>query len=146
MNRDEQRDGDQGDHHDGDHGEDDDTDEGKRHEAHIFMPGKFVFPCGRIEAEDRRMSAASALDPRVEARLMQDVQRYRPYSDKAGSPPLPERRSSPTPSTPSPPATRTRSSRRSRSSSSGSFATSSYSTTTTPARSRASNACQRRSS
>jgi 8-oxo-dGTP pyrophosphatase MutT (NUDIX family) len=43
---------------------------GRRHHGHTFMPGKFVFPGGRVELTDRRMDAASALDPRVEARLM----------------------------------------------------------------------------
>jgi 8-oxo-dGTP pyrophosphatase MutT (NUDIX family) len=43
---------------------------GKRHHGHKFMPGKFVFPGGRVEASDRRMNVAGALDPRDEARLM----------------------------------------------------------------------------
>ena len=42
---------------------------GRRHEGHVFMPGKFVFPGGRVEASDRAMHAASELDPRVQARL-----------------------------------------------------------------------------
>ena len=42
---------------------------GKRHAGHRFMPGKFVFPGGRVEPEDRRMAAAGALDPHVEAKL-----------------------------------------------------------------------------
>src|SRR5215467_6234317 len=41
---------------------------GRRHHGHKFMPGKFVFPGGRVE-------------PRVEARLLQQVQR--PSRDKA---------------------------------------------------------------
>lgn len=51
---------------------------GKRHEAHMFMPGKFVFPGGRIEAADRRMSAAGALDPNVEEKLNARVRRPSP--------------------------------------------------------------------
>ncbi len=43
---------------------------GKRHEAHKFMPGKFVFPGGRIEADDRRMPCSGHLLPRVEAALL----------------------------------------------------------------------------
>ncbi len=43
---------------------------GKRHESHKFMPGKFVFPGGRVEPADRRMKVACPLDPRVEAKLM----------------------------------------------------------------------------
>jgi 8-oxo-dGTP pyrophosphatase MutT (NUDIX family) len=42
---------------------------GRRHDAHKFMPGKFVFPGGRVEALDRRMPAASELDPYVEKQL-----------------------------------------------------------------------------
>ena len=48
---------------------------GRRHHSHKFLPGKFVFPGGRIEASDRRMASASALDPHVEAQLMQQMQR-----------------------------------------------------------------------
>jgi 8-oxo-dGTP pyrophosphatase MutT (NUDIX family) len=42
---------------------------GRRHASHKFMPGKFVFPGGRIEAQDAEMQAASELDPRCEAKL-----------------------------------------------------------------------------
>jgi 8-oxo-dGTP pyrophosphatase MutT (NUDIX family) len=59
---------------------------GRRHHGHKFMPGKFVFPGGRVELDDRRMSAATALDPRVEARLMREV-RY-PSPQKARGFPL----------------------------------------------------------
>jgi len=34
---------------------------GRRHASHKFMPGKFVFPGGRIEAADATMGAASEL-------------------------------------------------------------------------------------
>ena len=51
---------------------------GKRHLRHRFMPGKFVFPGGRLEAEDRRMSAAGALDPHVEEKLNARVRRPSP--------------------------------------------------------------------
>jgi 8-oxo-dGTP pyrophosphatase MutT (NUDIX family) len=43
---------------------------GKRHEGHVFMPGKFVFPGGRVEAADARVASASELDPQVSAKLM----------------------------------------------------------------------------
>lgn len=43
---------------------------GKRHGGHKFMPGKFVFPGGRIEAADRRMPALGSLDAAVEAALL----------------------------------------------------------------------------
>jgi 8-oxo-dGTP pyrophosphatase MutT (NUDIX family) len=48
---------------------------GRRHHGHKFMPGKFVFPGGRVEPLDRRMASATPLVPRVEAALMQLTQR-----------------------------------------------------------------------
>jgi 8-oxo-dGTP pyrophosphatase MutT (NUDIX family) len=48
---------------------------GRRHERHRFMPGKFVFPGGRIEPTDRQMAALAPLHDRYVARLMQHVQR-----------------------------------------------------------------------
>lgn len=54
---------------------------GKRHRGHAFMPGKFVFPGGRVEAHDRRVPVAGQLDPHIEARLMRYVSR--PSRDKA---------------------------------------------------------------
>jgi len=59
---------------------------GRRHHGHKFMPGKYVFPGGRVEREDRHMSAATALDARVEARLMKEV-RY-PSAEKSRGFPL----------------------------------------------------------
>jgi 8-oxo-dGTP pyrophosphatase MutT (NUDIX family) len=43
---------------------------GKRHAGHAFMPNKYVFPGGALDAADRRMSVAAPLDPLVEAKLM----------------------------------------------------------------------------
>jgi 8-oxo-dGTP pyrophosphatase MutT (NUDIX family) len=54
---------------------------GRRHHGHKFMPGKFVFPGGRVERADRRAAAATPLDSRVEARLMQEVRR--PSAEKS---------------------------------------------------------------
>lgn len=48
---------------------------GRRHPGHVFMPGKFVFPGGRIEAGDRSMTAAGALHPRADAALNARVSR-----------------------------------------------------------------------
>jgi len=59
---------------------------GRRHYGHKFMPGKYVFPGGRVELADRRMGAATALDKRVEARLMKEV-RY-PSAEKSRGFPL----------------------------------------------------------
>jgi 8-oxo-dGTP pyrophosphatase MutT (NUDIX family) len=48
---------------------------GRRHLRHRFMPGKFVFPGGRIEPADRLMAASAPLHQRYVARLMQRVKR-----------------------------------------------------------------------
>ncbi len=48
---------------------------GRRHPGHVFMAGKFVFPGGRIEAGDRRMTTIGALHPRAEAALNTRVAR-----------------------------------------------------------------------
>ena len=59
---------------------------GRRHHGHKFMPGKYVFPGGRVELADRRMNAATPLDKRVETRLMKEV-RY-PSAEKSRGFPL----------------------------------------------------------
>lgn len=48
---------------------------GRRHLRHRFMPGKFVFPGGRIEPTDRQMSTFTPLQERHVARLMRRVRR-----------------------------------------------------------------------
>lgn len=48
---------------------------GKRHHAHKFMPGKFVFPGGRLEPNDRLMPIATPLNPSTEQYLMRHVKR-----------------------------------------------------------------------
>jgi 8-oxo-dGTP pyrophosphatase MutT (NUDIX family) len=48
---------------------------GKRHQRHKFMPGKFVFPGGRVAPADRRMPVARPLDPHAQAHLMKRLQR-----------------------------------------------------------------------
>ncbi len=48
---------------------------GRRHHGHKFMPGKFVFPGGRVEAHDRYVPVGGELDPSVESRLMQRLRR-----------------------------------------------------------------------
>lgn len=48
---------------------------GRRHTRHKFMPGKFVFPGGRVEPADRAVAAANEFDPRVSARLMARMRR-----------------------------------------------------------------------
>src|SRR5215510_7937166 len=44
---------------------------GKRHDRHVFMPGKFVFPGGGVDASDERMPVARELDKQAEMRLLQ---------------------------------------------------------------------------
>lgn len=48
---------------------------GKRHHGHKFMPGKFVFPGGRVDPADRSMPVAHELDPHTQAHLMKRLQR-----------------------------------------------------------------------
>jgi 8-oxo-dGTP pyrophosphatase MutT (NUDIX family) len=48
---------------------------GRRHQRHRFLPGKFVFPGGRIEPADRLMAAAAALHDHHLDKLMQRVKR-----------------------------------------------------------------------
>jgi 8-oxo-dGTP pyrophosphatase MutT (NUDIX family) len=42
---------------------------GRRHQNHKFMPGKFVFPGGRIEPADAGMPSASELDPAAAVKI-----------------------------------------------------------------------------
>jgi len=46
---------------------------GRRHADHKFMPGKFVFPGGRIEPFDRKMPAASELHIDAQKKLLTRV-------------------------------------------------------------------------
>ena len=46
---------------------------GRRHANHKFMPGKFVFPGGRIETLDRLMPAISELHPDTQKKLKERV-------------------------------------------------------------------------
>jgi 8-oxo-dGTP pyrophosphatase MutT (NUDIX family) len=54
---------------------------GRRHQSHVFLPGKFVFPGGRVDPADRLMSVARPLDPRAEQRLLRKTNR--PNANKA---------------------------------------------------------------
>jgi 8-oxo-dGTP pyrophosphatase MutT (NUDIX family) len=42
---------------------------GKRHDKVVFMPGKFVFPGGRVDKTDHRVPVAAAMPPELEAAL-----------------------------------------------------------------------------
>ncbi|CAL8973222.1 hypothetical protein RHODGE_RHODGE_00503 [Rhodoplanes serenus] len=56
---------------------------GRRHAAHKFMPGKFVFPGGGIEPGDRAAPAATELDPGAATRLMRAVRHPSPTKARA---------------------------------------------------------------
>ncbi len=46
---------------------------GRRHMRHTFMPGKFVFPGGRVDPGDSRISNVLPYHPQVEARLSEGL-------------------------------------------------------------------------
>jgi 8-oxo-dGTP pyrophosphatase MutT (NUDIX family) len=48
---------------------------GKRHDRHVFMPGAYVFPGGRLDPIDRTMPVVASLDPRAERKLMAQIKR-----------------------------------------------------------------------
>jgi 8-oxo-dGTP pyrophosphatase MutT (NUDIX family) len=56
---------------------------GRRHAGHKFMPGKFVFPGGRVERSDRQMSVARPLDSIVEDKLNARLRRPSPRFGRA---------------------------------------------------------------
>lgn len=56
---------------------------GKRHDRHVFMPGAYVFPGGRVDPIDRKMPVAASLDPAAERKLMAHIKR--PSAAKAQS-------------------------------------------------------------
>src|ERR1700741_2148695 len=43
---------------------------GKRHDKVVFMPGKFVFPGGRVDKSDNRIPVAASITPELEANLL----------------------------------------------------------------------------
>src|ERR1700729_2237856 len=42
---------------------------GKRHDKVVFMPGKFVFPGGRVDKSDNRVQVAAPISRELEANL-----------------------------------------------------------------------------
>ncbi len=47
---------------------------GRRHDDHVFMPGKFVFPGGRVDAADRDIPVAAPLDDAVARKLLAETE------------------------------------------------------------------------
>jgi 8-oxo-dGTP pyrophosphatase MutT (NUDIX family) len=56
---------------------------GKRHQRHLFMPGKFVFPGGRVDPSDKHMPSATPLDARAQERLSQRFHKASPARARA---------------------------------------------------------------
>lgn len=56
---------------------------GRRNPKLKFMPGKFVFPGGRVDAQDRRMPVYGTLDAESERRLLTRVTRPSPARARA---------------------------------------------------------------
>jgi 8-oxo-dGTP pyrophosphatase MutT (NUDIX family) len=46
---------------------------GKRHDKVAFMPGKFVFPGGRVDTADGRVPVAAPIPSALEANLLKDI-------------------------------------------------------------------------
>src|SRR6185312_4911309 len=65
---------------------------GRRHAGHKFMPGKFVFPGGRIEALDQQMTAVSELHPDAQKNLLERVEKPDTEFARAVTPPRRPRR------------------------------------------------------
>src|SRR6201747_2602766 len=51
---------------------------GKRHDNVVFMPGKFVFPGGRVDSTDNRIPVAAPIPKELEASLMRGSPKIAP--------------------------------------------------------------------
>src|ERR1700754_116870 len=51
---------------------------GKRHDKVVFMPGKFVFPGGRVDKSDNRIPVAAPITPQLEANLVKGSPKITP--------------------------------------------------------------------
>lgn len=57
---------------------------GRRHEKHKFMPGKFVFPGGRVDPGDSKTNVAADYDPVTKSQVMYDMKRRKSESRARG--------------------------------------------------------------
>src|ERR1700748_3744447 len=56
---------------------------GKRHDKVVFMPGKFVFPGGRVDKADNRVPVAAPITKELEANLMKGSPKTPPSRARA---------------------------------------------------------------
>src|SRR3982074_1076096 len=52
---------------------------GKRHDKVVFMPGKFVFPGGRVEKTDNRLPVAAPISKALEENLLKGSPKIEAY-------------------------------------------------------------------
>ena len=56
---------------------------GKRHDKVVFMPGKFVFPGGRVDKSDNRVPVAAPIPQQLEANLLKGSPKIAPSRARA---------------------------------------------------------------
>src|SRR5229473_3122753 len=56
---------------------------GKRHDKVVFMPGKFVFPGGRVDKSDNRVPVAAPISKELEANLLKGSPKITPSRARA---------------------------------------------------------------
>src|SRR6478672_9640366 len=56
---------------------------GKRHDKVVFMPGKYVFPGGRVDAADNRIPVAAPISKELEANLLKGSPKITPGRARA---------------------------------------------------------------
>src|SRR5476651_711550 len=56
---------------------------GKRHDKMVFMPGKFVFPGGRVDKSDNRIPVAAPIPKALEDNLLKGSPKIAPSRARA---------------------------------------------------------------
>src|SRR5437763_9064095 len=56
---------------------------GKRHDNVVFMPGKYVFPGGRVDKSDNRVPVAAPIPGELEANLLKGSPKIAPSRARA---------------------------------------------------------------